>query len=923
MNEQKFTDLLGHIDPALIARAEKTVPMRQKPIFKRALIAAVAAMLALTMCASLIIIPFIPTTLGLDYLTSPSDGTEIAFKEQNAWIYYVENGKQKREYVRLPGDTQNVFMAWKHLSAVGDEVELLDYRFESDHAQATVVPDTLWEYLQQAFSPASGTVSVTLSPEITSYENYDTLIKSLTKTLAKFTGVDPEQVKIMIDGEQSILVGGLKFYHSLQDQLVFAGGQFDITVGMTNVSDYDIEFTGAWSDFVPKAKLRADSTIYVEQLLLPLPNDSTTEIAEYRLAPGESREVTYTFDIPYDAELGYYDLILSFGDAKMTFEGAVEVVVLTVPDIGTFTINMPEFEKFMQENYLEDTTVYEALRTFYGYTHQGQMIEYDEIIRDDLANGGTSEKAFHSLFAYDYSGPTNRAEGVCSYAYFTGKAIPDSLAPFDQDPKAFALPCGITEQDTLQQALCKMGMSEAVAMTLLDNPTSLTLAGSNTKNLSFMVSEEGDQYAIRYLTSVTIYAQDNLAETTTRSLLLEYDANGKFVQFTIEVRTELSASTVTGDEYLQFAEFLNSYGFTSASSTKFRWALENFKYQGSNVFTHMHQAKADWTPGLSGEYWMGHFSEYVTMTFNSGSTAHMQKSIFYATVLPDGVTLPANIYLDDSLFGALTKLGFSDQSVQSAILQSTDTILINTGSCYLGLRFENEYTSIDYCDTVQDGASTIVRQMQLRYNAATQKFISLYVCTSSSNFSFPVTITRTNHGQAVNWKLSDAQSLRLLEAVNTGNWELDWPIRTDFTLSPTFSFNGDSMLFEETWFLDQGCAVEVSRSLVKELLDSFTLYKGMVAIILVSDDEVYNVELDEQDAQALLKILNHGNWQENTEDDIFVEFHLTVGTKSLRYNATSGTFWNEHFQQALVLSEENRKTVNQILDRYMLELPLE
>jgi hypothetical protein len=57
-----------------------------------------------------------------------------------------------------------------------------------------------------------------------------------------------------------------------------------------------------------------------------------------------------------------------------------------------------------------------------------------------------------------------------------------------------------------------------------------------------MVSEEGDQYAIRYLTSVTIYAQDNLAETTTRSLILEYDANGKFVQFTIEVRTELSAS---------------------------------------------------------------------------------------------------------------------------------------------------------------------------------------------------------------------------------------------------------------------------------------------------------------------------------------------------------------------------------------------
>ena len=685
MNEQKFTELLGHIDPALIARAEESVPMRQKPIFRRALIAAVAAMLALTMCASLAVIPFIPTTLGLDYLTSPSDGTEIAFKEQNAWIYYVENGKQKREYVRLPGSIENVFMAWKHLNGLDENAELLDVSWTTDA-----------ENQRQ--------VQVQLSTALREHPNSEALLDSLQKTLARSFGVMTQNVSFVFN---DTVASPLLFYHTYRSgESVTAGSRIDIEVGMTNVSDKDIVFTGAWSDFVPKAKLRADSTIYVEQLLLPLPNDSTTEIAEYRLAPGKSHMATYTFEIPADVSSGTYDLIISFGEYSMTFEDTVEVVEVTV----------------------------------------------------------------------------------------------------------------------------------------------------------------------------------------------------------------------IGNEYLQFAEFLNNYGFTSASSTKFERALENFQYQGYNVFIHMHQAEADWAPGFSGEYWMGDFGEYVTMTFNSGSTAHMQKSIFYATVLPDGVTLPANIYLDDSLFGALTKLGFSDQSVQSAILQSTDTILINTGSCYLGLRFENEYTSIDYCDTVQDGASTIVRQMQLRYNATTQKFISLYVCTSSSNFSLPVTITRTNHGQAVNWKLSDAQSLRLLEAVNTGNWELDWPIRTDFTLSPTFSFNGDSMLFEETWFLDQGCAVEVSRSLVKELLDSFTLYEGMVAIILVSDDEVYNVELNEQDAQALLKILNHGNWQENTEDDIFVELHLTVGTKSLHYNATSGTFWNEHFQQVLVLSEENRKTVNQILDGYMVEL---
>ncbi len=330
MNEQKFTELLGGIDPALVARAEQSVPMRKKPIFKRVLIAAVAAMLAMSMLLGAAAIALIPKTYDLDYEVPKHEHANKLTQ-----IFYTENGKIKRQNVLLPPTEQNVFMTWKHLNTVGDEVKIVNYAVQTDDAQATVVPGTLWEYLQQTFSPASGTVTVTLSPEITSYENYDALIESLTETFAKYSGIDPEQVKILIDGEQSILIGGLKFYHILQEQPVFAGGQFDIRVGMTNVSDYDIEFTGAWSDFAPKAKLRAASMIYVEQLLLPLPNDSTTEIAEYRLAPGESREITYTFEIPADAPTGSYDLILSFGESSMTFEGAVEVVVFSEPAIGT------------------------------------------------------------------------------------------------------------------------------------------------------------------------------------------------------------------------------------------------------------------------------------------------------------------------------------------------------------------------------------------------------------------------------------------------------------------------------------------------------------------------------------------------------------------------------------------------------------
>ena len=517
MNEQKFTELLGHIDPALIARAEKPVPMRQKPIFKRALIAAVAAMLALTMCASLIIIPFIPTTLGLDYLTSPSDGTEIAFKEQNAWIYYVENGKEKREYVRLPGDTQNVFMAWKHLNGLDESAQLLDVTY-NDEAN--------W---------SGRYITVQLSTALRDHPNSEALLDSLQKTLARSFGVMKQNVSFIFN---DTVESPLQFYYDLQDAYVGTGFRIDITVGMRNVSVDNFDYSGIISvNAAPEAFLTMNGSTVITHDEIFMPDEYMEQI----LSPGESREITYTFDIPADAPTGSYDLILSFGESSMTFEGAVEVVESTVTDIGTFTISTQEFEKFMQENYLEDTTIFETLRIFYTYTYQGRMIEYDEIIRDDLVNGGTSERAFNSLFAYNYLEPTNRADGIYQSASFTGKAIPDSLAPFDQDPKSFALPCGITEQDTLLQALCKMGMSEAVAMTLLENPTSLTLAGNSAKNLSFIISEEGDRYAVRYQTTNTVYANDNLAETTTRILMLEYNANGKFLQFTIEVKTELSA----------------------------------------------------------------------------------------------------------------------------------------------------------------------------------------------------------------------------------------------------------------------------------------------------------------------------------------------------------------------------------------------
>ena len=117
MKEHEFADLLSKLDPELVARAEAPVPRRRKPGFR---IALVAAALAILICAALLAVPFIPKTLDVEYPLA--DGTEI----NNIWIWYTtKNGRQRREYVRLPENEQNVFLAWAYLNELDGDVKLV------------------------------------------------------------------------------------------------------------------------------------------------------------------------------------------------------------------------------------------------------------------------------------------------------------------------------------------------------------------------------------------------------------------------------------------------------------------------------------------------------------------------------------------------------------------------------------------------------------------------------------------------------------------------------------------------------------------------------------------------------------------------------------------------------------------------------
>ena len=537
INKNQFSDAMSGLDVETVERylqAEQAcLASKAKRRRTRTFTALVAAVLALTMLASFAIIPFVPKTYDLNY-----EMPKHQFANQSVRVYYAtESGELKSERVKLPDTESNVFLTWKHLNTVGDEVQLLEYVVDvEEDANTAVVPNNLWEFLVMKLNGSASdgykTVTATLSPQITSYENYDALIESLIQTIAKYAGVSTEQVKILIDGEGVEIVppdgisGRLQFSHSLMggNAMAVVGGTLDITVTMTNISLDDIEFTGSWGEFVPSAILTMGNTAVITHE----PYDVTQEYQKYTLAPGESREMTYTFPIPEGAVCGEYDLRVSFGEDSFTFEKAVHVVGFGyVYDAST------PFAEFLTQ-YGFDTADTEKFKAAV------RALSLDGIGLLDIMNqadvewyeGYDGEIWSGDRFHYQCSIYSPLGVQLSYKNSFTARALPDDMT----------LPHGITPEDTLAQVLCKMGYTEQNAQQLLAAQKQVILSSNPLSSVATLFLTFGTTYID------IIYEYDGL------SLTLKYDKDEQtFRELWIETRglAELQV-TFTSYEFMEY-----------------------------------------------------------------------------------------------------------------------------------------------------------------------------------------------------------------------------------------------------------------------------------------------------------------------------------------------------------------------------------
>ena len=101
MKKDLFTDGISHIDVDAVERLlqiEQNMQAKKKrQRYARLLLIPAAALIALMVCMTAVIIPFIPKTLDVAY--EPVKGLP-----ENVWVYYVnDKGTQKRERVNLCG----------------------------------------------------------------------------------------------------------------------------------------------------------------------------------------------------------------------------------------------------------------------------------------------------------------------------------------------------------------------------------------------------------------------------------------------------------------------------------------------------------------------------------------------------------------------------------------------------------------------------------------------------------------------------------------------------------------------------------------------------------------------------------------------------------------------------------------------------
>lgn len=197
MTNTNLLQAMGRIDPRLIADAAPDVAQKKSTNKTWVKWASLAAACLVLVISATFITQYIPTEYNLNYSYVDANGIEMFIANKNVWVYYVDNGDIERERVKLPCTAENVFITWKHLNSIDDDVKLLECKITSNGKEITSNFDgkDIVNYNKGDYF----VLNITVTKNLQSYKDCEVLVGSLKKSMSEYSNIDFDEINVLFN----------------------------------------------------------------------------------------------------------------------------------------------------------------------------------------------------------------------------------------------------------------------------------------------------------------------------------------------------------------------------------------------------------------------------------------------------------------------------------------------------------------------------------------------------------------------------------------------------------------------------------------------------------------------------------------------------------------------------------------------------
>lgn len=196
MKVEQLVDAIGNIDDKYLVNARK----ENRRNNYRKILGVAAACVVLVIASPWIVLSLVKmgngNNVAMDQTQPEGSQGEVAISYENMNIYYVKDGKVKKEKEYLPCVAEDVFTAWKKKNGIGEEVLLLDFKIE-DNGTTTeedgMTGHTIGTYFE---------LHITVSKELENYYELlgeELLLESLEKTMTEYPDIEFDEYYLYLE----------------------------------------------------------------------------------------------------------------------------------------------------------------------------------------------------------------------------------------------------------------------------------------------------------------------------------------------------------------------------------------------------------------------------------------------------------------------------------------------------------------------------------------------------------------------------------------------------------------------------------------------------------------------------------------------------------------------------------------------------